>query len=475
MKVLIISTNRYSNPMPVMPGGACLVAEAASRGGHEVRMLDLMFSRYPVRTLERTLRHFTPDVVGLSLRNIDNNDARSPRVLYDELAPLVVCIRSLTQAKIVAGGAAFGVMPDALLKKTGISYCVLGDGESVFPKLLDAFQAGTEPSEVPGIAWCYNGSVRHNPGHACHPLHNGCIPNYIRWIDIKAYQRRMCMAGVQTKRGCPFSCVYCTYAFAEGKDYRFCTAETIVDGIRRLVAAGIRDIEFVDSVFNSPYEHAFNVSESLARANTGARFQTLEMNPEFIDKELVSVMEQAGFVGLGITAESASNRVLKRLGKDYTSDDVERAASELRHCAIPRLWIFLLGGPGETHQTVRLTLDFIHTHLRPSDVAFINIGIRLYPGTILEETLRAEGNLAVSEDDMLNPVFYLSPDIDMDRLIREVEHFTDQHLNVVSNESAGLPFLPLLYRIGYRIGLRPPLWHKTPQLRKTLRFFGVKT
>ena len=91
--------------------------------------------------------------------------------------------------------------------------------------------------------------------------------------------------------------------------------EGVIDTIQHLAAAGLHDIEFVDNVFNSPYDHALTICEGLARSQSGARLQSLELNPLFIDDTLLTAMERAGFVGIGITVESASDIVLDKLKK----------------------------------------------------------------------------------------------------------------------------------------------------------------
>ena len=78
MDVLIICTNRNNHPAPVIPYGACIVAEAAKREGHRLRFLDLMFQHDPVKAVEAELTSFSPDVIGLSVRNLDNNDLPAP-------------------------------------------------------------------------------------------------------------------------------------------------------------------------------------------------------------------------------------------------------------------------------------------------------------------------------------------------------------------------------------------------------------
>ncbi|HHT9147235.1 MAG TPA: B12-binding domain-containing radical SAM protein, partial [Candidatus Wunengus sp. YC61] len=383
MNILIVATNHYSSPVPVMPVGACMVAEAAERAGHKVRVLDLMFEQNPLNTLESELNTSNPDFIGLSVRNIDNNDMQNPVSFFKDLKPLMDTIRSKTPAPVVLGGAAVSVMPEELLRYTGANWAVLGDGEVVFSKLLSALSQGVLPGKLPGIAWIADNVFTKNTS-SVDRFSNGCLaPNFHRWINVHAYLSRLSTVPIQTKLGCHFKCIYCTYRKIEGQDYRLCDPESVIDAIKNLVATGLRDIEFVDNVFNSPYDHALAVCEGLARSRPGARLQSLELNPLFIDDTLLTAMERAGFVGIGITVESASDIVLDGLQKGFTAKDVYHAAQIIKQHHLPCLWIFMLGGPGESEVTVKETLRFAEQYIRPKDVAFFNIGIRIYPGTEL--------------------------------------------------------------------------------------------
>ena len=158
--------------------------------------------------------------------------------------------------------------------------------------------------------------------------------------------------------------MYCTYRKIEGHDYRLCDPLIVVDTIKSLAAKGLRDIEFVDNVFNSPYDHALAICEGLARVQPDVRLQSLESNPLFIDDLLLTAMERAGFVGIGITVESASDVVLNGLQRVYV-EHVRKAKPRLfRHHALPCLWIFMLGRPGETKETIQETLRFADQCIR---------------------------------------------------------------------------------------------------------------
>ena len=118
----------------------------------------------------------------------------------------------------------------------------------------------------------------------------------------------MCTVPVQTKLGCRFSCVYCTYRKLEGGSYRLSEPGEVAEEVSRLAAGGLRHIEFVDNVFNSPREHALEICERLTGGPPhGASLQSLELNPLFVDDELFAGLAHAGFAGVGITVESAAD------------------------------------------------------------------------------------------------------------------------------------------------------------------------
>ncbi len=473
MNVLLVSINRNKLPMPVMPMGVCIVAEAVERAGHAVHLMDLMFEQDPLGAIRTAILNVKPDVIGLSIRNIDNNDMRGTTFFLDDLRFLVDTIRGLTDAPVVLGGAALSVMPEDILRLAGLSRGVTGHGEAVFPHLLDRLGRNEPIGDLTGVASIENGVFRTNPHPRAALTEAWVAPRYGRWLNVLAYRAHMATAPIQTKTGCPFQCVYCTYHKIEGSAHRLSEPGQVVDAVERLTASGLRDVEFVNSVFNEPYGHAVGVCDALARAGLRARLQSFDLNPRFFDDALVTVMERAGFVGMGVTVESASDAVLGGLRKGFTSHHVHHAAEVVQRHQLPCTWIFLLGGPGETEDTVRKTLRFAVRSVRPRDIAFFNIGIRIYPGTELEAIARKQGILTIAPDQMLTPAFYISPEVSADWIEREVAKTVDAHLNFLDSSLLGLSFLPAIHRIGYRLGVKHPLWRHTRLIRKGLRLLGV--
>ncbi len=458
-----------------MPYGACIVADAAEAAGHRTRLLDLMFQRDPVKAVEQALQAFTPEVIGLSIRNLDNNDMPAPKEFVTELAAVARTVRRCSPAPLVIGGPAVAVMPNALLKLTKASFAVLGDGETTFPALLGCLARGEPPTEVPRLAWMENGDYRISSDTVC-SLHNSAIrPRWSKWLDLKAYRHAMTAVPIQSKRGCPFACIYCTYGISEGRGYRLYSPEEVAKAIKDFEVKGCKDIEFVDNVFNAPYEHALAVCDRLAWAHHALRLQTMELNPAFIDDTLLKAMEKAGFVGVGVTAESAADPVLSGLKKGYTAAAVGRAAESLGRSNLPCFWIFLLGGPGETPETVAETIRFARSTLRKGDVAFFNLGLRIYPGTELETVARKEGILSHTAHEMLEPVFYFSPQVEVSWALEQVRQATKNHLNIIHSGSLSHPWLPAINHLFTRLPLKRPLWQHTAGIRRVVRALGRDT
>ena len=473
MNILIISTNRNKLPMPVMPIGACMVAEACERAGHRVTILDLMFERQPHEAIKHAILSSEPDVVGLSVRNIDNNDMRDTMFFLEDLHRIVNDVREHCGAPVILGGAALAVMPEAILRSCEVSCAVLGDGEMVFPLLLDRIAEGEPFGDVPGIAYLDHDGFNFTSCSGQGGITECGAPGYHRWVDVPAYRSQLATAPLQTKLGCAFQCVYCTYRKIEGNGHRLADPSSVADAVLRLAGSGLRDIELVDSVFNVPYDHAMGVCDALAKAKHGARLQSLELNPRSFDDELVSAMERAGFAGMGLTVESASDPVLAGLRKGFTTREVHKAAEVMGRHRIPCAWIFLLGGPGETQETVAETLRFAGTAARPQDVVFFNIGIRIYPGTELESIARRQGILTIPPDQMLRPVFYISPGVDAAWMMDEVRRSMSTHMNFINTDSIGLSILPRVHRVAHLMGVRPPLWKHTRFIRRGLRMMGM--
>ena len=142
-----------------------------------------MFDRAPLGAIESALSDGQPDLVGLSVRNIDNNDMRDTVFFLNDLTRIVNLIRSGNGAPIILGGAALGVMPEQILRLTSVAYAVVGNGEMVFPLLLERISSGKNASDIPGVAAIENGVFHRNSSAAAGFLTTCPAPDYHRWLN----------------------------------------------------------------------------------------------------------------------------------------------------------------------------------------------------------------------------------------------------------------------------------------------------
>ena len=457
-RVLLVSTNRERAPYPVLPNGMACVASALASAGHDVRIADLMFARDAAAEAARAACDFRPDVIGVSVRNIDNSDAIALRHYTPDAAATLHALRvAAPRATVIAGGAAFGVAPAALFSELGVDYAVAGDGERASVALVADLAAGREPGVIPGLVRAEGDGVAFAPPGEEADLDALPRPALHRWLNVKRYERIGATVPVQTKRGCVYKCVYCTYRNVEGWGYRLRDPECVADEIAELHANGVRHIDFVDSTFNSPPGHARDVCAAIARRGLGMTLETTNFTPAAAFPDLLDAMRHAGFTALGITAESASDAVLEKLQKGFTAETVRVAAERVERARIRVLWIFLVGGPGETARTMEETLTFAKWRLERGDAVYLTVGLRIYPGTTLHDIAVAEGTVAAN-DPLLAPTFYLAPGLTFESVVARLRAFAASHPRFMFSADSRSPILPLLMRAASILRLPRPHW-----------------
>jgi anaerobic magnesium-protoporphyrin IX monomethyl ester cyclase len=472
-RVLLLSTLREPQPYPVVPNGPACVASALDAAGHRVDFLDLCFAKSPVTTARDAARSFRPDVIGVSVRNIDNSDAIALRHYTPEARDVLHALRQAApSAKVIAGGAAFGVAPEALFRDLGVDYAVAGDGERASVALIDALCSNAPIEALPGLVRDRDGTVVFTPPGEDADLDALPNPSLHRWVDLARYQRHGATIPIQTKRGCVYKCVYCTYRNVEGWGYRTRDPELVADEIEELRAkAGIRHFDFVDSTFNSPPGHALQVCEAITRRKLNVQLDTTNFTPATASSELLRAMTRAGFRTLGITAESASDPVLEKLEKGFTASKVREVAERVEKHGIKTLWIFLVGGPGETPQTVEETLSFAKWRLERGDAVYLTVGLRIYPGTTLHRIAISEG-VVPATSSLLDPTFYFSSELQFDATVARLKQFAADHPRFMFSADSRSVILPYLTRAASALRLPRPHWQYMGLFQRLARAIG---
>ncbi|MFN2399083.1 MAG: radical SAM protein [Gemmatimonadaceae bacterium] len=472
-RVLLVSANRERSPQPVVPNGVACVASALEDAGHDVLVSDLCFARHPQDAIRRVARDFRPDVVGISVRNIDNSDFVALRHYTPEASRILRALREAApKAGVVAGGAAFGVAPEALFQELGVDYAVAGDGERATVALINELAAGREPGEIPGLVKRTEGRVHLTAPGGDANIDSLAPARMHKWLDLRAYERHGATVPIQTKRGCVFKCIYCTYLNVEGWGYRLRDPGQVVDEMVELSRdAGIAKFEFVDSTFNAPPRHATEICEEVVRRSLRVRLDTTNFTPANAPDYLLAAMRRAGFRWLGITAESASDSVLEKLQKGFDAATVRRVASDVERSGMGVLWIFLVGGPGESQTTLEETLRFAAWRLKRGDAVYLTVGLRIYPGTTLQRVAIREGVVS-ADDPLLVPRFYFSALLSFDDTVAKLRQFASDHPRFMFSADSRSPLLPYLTRLASLLRLPGPHWRYMGVFQRLARAFS---
>ena len=419
LRVLLVYSNRARILEPAPPIGLAYVATATRAAGHDVRFCDLMVARDPRAELRRALDRFKPDVVGISVRNIDTIVAQRVTRHLDELDALLAAVRAHGEARIVLGGPATSILGPRTLERLDADFAIVGEGEVAFPELLSAIAGGRGFQGIGGLCYRDGGRIEAIPPVRQEAFGSSRMED---WIDWRAYERAGGTWAIHTKRGCPMQCLYCSYPVIEGRRLRRRSAAEVVDEIEHVAATvGPRTFEFTDSTFNVPESHARGICEEVLRRKLRVNLSAVGINPLSVSEDLFALMRRAGFISLVISPDSASPAMLRNLRKGFTVEQVRNTARWARASGISCAWFFLFGGPGETNATAEETVSFVEENLAWKRFLTVMLtGVRILPGTDLAECAASSGYIP-ADRDLSDPMFYFSEDLDEAWLLARID------------------------------------------------------
>jgi radical SAM superfamily enzyme YgiQ (UPF0313 family) len=444
LKVLLVATNRMLTPFPVYPIGVDYVATAL-RARHQVRVLDLACDEAEAALLA-ACHDFQPDVVGLSIRNVDSAETSDPEGFIPDLERIVALLRRNCQARLVLGGPGFSIFPQALMRRLGGDYGMVGEGERLC-EFLDGLAAGAV-TPVPGLlvgeTWLAQPAPWTGPRLRMVSSPE-TVAHYLGWGG---------MLNVQTKRGCPYLCTYCTYPGIEGRKLRLFDPDSVAREWQGLVAAGARFLFVADAVFNSHVSHNLAVAEALRRADSavpwGAFFAPLRPPHDYYRR-----LREVGLTHAEFGTESFSPAMLRHYRKPFTVEHALAAHAAARAAGIHVAHYIMLGGPGETEETVAQTLD--RCDAIDDAALFLFCGVRIYPGTAVHASALHDGQVD-PDDDLLVPRFYAPAGLSGQTISEMVKARARgrRHWVIGSGDAEMAAIIKRLYRRGH-IG---PLWDR---------------
>lgn len=396
MRILVVSTNTLLKPLPVLPIGAGMVYSALTAAGFETRFLDLAFLAEPLKVLREDLEFFVPDLICLSIRNIDNQVIQKPVSYLPFIRKVMEVCRSYSTAEVLLGGAAMLVMPEELMEELQADYGIKGSGEAEVVRLahdIECRRAGDRGTVI-------------SADPAYHPVYSR-IPDkrlFSAQYFVQNPRIKKASMGYQASRGCSRHCIYCSEGYIKSGTCRV-PAEQFLEDMRILqVDYQVNNITFVDGVFNHDVRETIDFCHMIAQTASSLQW-SCALTPANISEELISLMKSAGCCFVDIGADSGSEQMLRRMGKQFHPDQLLELGRLLELYQIPYSVSLLFGGPGEHAETVHETVQLIN-RLNPVYI-LASEGIRIYPHTSLYHIALHE-QVIHKNDNLLMPAFYQS-------------------------------------------------------------------
>jgi lipid biosynthesis B12-binding/radical SAM protein len=434
MKILLISSNIAETPYAVYPLGMSMVAAALRQDGHEVTLFDFLQKGQSFDAVREGVRSVKPDLVGISIRNVDNVNLLNEQRYIETVKEIVRVLREETPVKIVLGGSGFSVMPAPVLEAVGADYGVAGEGEKLFREFVAEAAQGRYPQE--------------RILYATPRLVGGEIPpaDYDAEM-LNFYLQSGHMASVQTKRGCEHGCVYCTYPNLEGRVIREREPGAVVSDMERLVKEyGAKYIFFTDSVFNDNRGRYRAVIEEMERRKVNVPWTAFFKPCAELDADIIARMRESGLKAAEIGSDAPSDTTLRGIGKDFSFREVDQCNSLFLEQGVATAHYFMFGCPGETPETVLEGIANLKGLQRTS--IFVFMGIRILPDTGLAKIALRDGLIRPGQS-LLEPAYYISPRVDRVWLEATLKEAFSKTRHIVFPPDAIEAKLHFLFKLGY--------------------------
>jgi radical SAM superfamily enzyme YgiQ (UPF0313 family) len=411
IKILIISANQFTVPYPVYPLGVSYIATYLRNNlaNCEIRTFDCNLNS--LDDLKNELNTFLPQYIAISLRNIDGVNSYDPNNFIGGYKKIFDTIRNECKHpyKTIIGGAGFSIFPGKLFEMLEPDFAISGEGEVSLHKLITTIENKGDITEIEGLVYRKENKLFFNKARC-----NYSNPD-LSFDDglVDYYWKNSGMLNIQTKRGCPFNCIYCTYPIIEGKKMRTLNPGKVVESLKKLYDTKHVDyIFFTDSVFNMNNAYNTELAERIIHSGISIRWGAY-FYPSGMDEKLLSLLKKSGLVHVEFGTESICDRTLKAYGKHFTVADILEQSEICRKLEIEYAHFLILAGYGETDETVDETFE--NSKLIKHTVFFPFVGMRIYPGTPLYDLVLAEGKIT-ADDDLIEPKYYFSDKVNLETL-----------------------------------------------------------
>ncbi|UCH95477.1 MAG: PhpK family radical SAM P-methyltransferase [Candidatus Aminicenantes bacterium] len=241
-----------------------------------------------------------------------------------------------------------------LFKSIGADFYVnSSQGETTLEKIIHHLKNKQPVDQINNIYY------KTDNGYVSTPIvkeNNRLADNMVNW-DLLADGLGE-YVNVRTAVSCPFSCAFCGFPQHAGK-YQIAPVEAIENELDQLDKPGtVKCVHFIDDTFNVPLKRYKDILRMIIKNKYKFQWHSY-FRCQFADRETVELMKESGCEGVYLGLESGNDQILKNMNKGTKTGEYLKGIALLKEYEIVTFSSFVIGFPGETHETVQDTIRLI--------------------------------------------------------------------------------------------------------------------
>ncbi len=318
---------------------------------HEIEILDTQVEKMNYEEMKSEIRERNPDIVGIQAMTFTLIDVILTARIVKELDKSI---------PLILGGPHVNIYPEETILNSEIDFLVLGEGEYVFPDLINALSQRKDLSKIRGIVYKRNKEII-NTGKREFITNLDAVPfparhlvPYQKYYSVLA--KRTPITTMMTSRGCPFKCIFCDRPQL-GKIFRYRSAESVVDEMEQCARIGIKEIFLYDDTFSIKKQRAIDICNEILRRNLKIMWD-IRARVDTVDEKILKKLKLAGCERIHFGVEAGTQEILNILRKGITLQQAERAFQWSREVGITTLAYFMIGNPTESREQILETIKF---------------------------------------------------------------------------------------------------------------------
>ncbi|MBU1064879.1 B12-binding domain-containing radical SAM protein [bacterium] len=361
MKILLVSSSvtvfGFDRVTRLPNLGLCSIAGNYYCPDDEIKVLDLVVTKNPEKTFLATLLSFQPDVVDFSCMIFQ----------FAEIVQLAGVVKNFNKdITTILGGYYATIDYDNILSYDGcdtLDFIIRNESETVFNELIRCVKSGIGFENISSLSYRDNGQIIHNPCSGVLDIDKLTLPKRSARIIKKGFHFLGIPADtVETSRGCPNNCKFCSILQMYGTTFRKFKIERVIADIQDAKNHGAKLILFTDDNITIDGKRYIEICDAIINSELNDIIYITQASVTGIKKTpgLAEKMAEAGvkFVFLGIENIVKENLSIAGKSKQNTQSDILEVVNDFRKCGVIVIGSFILGNPNDTEETMVANYKF---------------------------------------------------------------------------------------------------------------------